>query len=98
MMFTPLIFIIVVPYGENGFLPNPFAIVLVATSLALVIKWEIIYRRHPERYSDQTNLSLRCENCKEKLCEHKKQLQKLIAKSRKLLQKRLLENKKKETK
>ena len=84
MMFTPLIFIIVTK-TENGYFVNPFAVILVATSLVLLIKWEITYRRHPERFSDETNMSLRCINCKEKLCAHKKQLQKLIAKSRELL-------------
>lgn len=94
MMFTPLLFIIVTK-TENGYLVNPFAVILVATSLALLIKWEITYRRHPERFSDETNMSLRCINCKEKLCAHKKQLQKLIAKSRELLKQKFnKENKK----
>lgn len=88
MMFTPLVFII---YNkDNNILPvNPFALVLVLTSLALLIKWEIIYHTHKERFSDKTNLSIRCENCNEKLCAHKKQLQKLLIKSRELLRKKL---------
>ena len=88
MMFTPLIFIVVTK--ENGnYMVNPFAIALVALSWALLLKWEIIYHAHPERFSDATNLSIRCANCKEKLCAHKKQLQYLLKKSRELLRQRL---------
>ena len=81
MIFTPLIFV-VVTRSDNGVNVNPFALVLVAMSLALLIEWEIIYHAHPERFSDQTNLNLRCVNCKEKLCAHKKQLRHLLAKWR----------------
>lgn len=88
MIFTPLIFIIV--SKSNGqYVVNPFALVLVLTSLALLIKWEITYHAHPERFSDATNLSIRCVNCKEKLCAHKKQLQHLLKKSRELLKQKL---------
>ena len=88
MIFTPLIFIVVTK-GENGYVVNPFAIILVAFSLALLIKWEITYHAHPERFSDKTNVSIRCENCQEKLCSHKKQLQKLLRESRERLKKTL---------
>ena len=37
----------------------------------LVLKWEITYRLHPERFSTQTNESLSCAMCQEKLCQHK---------------------------
>ena len=83
MIFTPAVFLIITP-AENGVFVNPFALVLVALSLALLLEWEIIYHAHPERFSDKTNLSLRCVNCQEKLCSHKKQLQKLLAKRHKL--------------
>lgn len=94
MMFTPLIFIIVTKVN-GSYVVNPFAIILVATSLILLLKWEITYHAHPERFSDETNLSLRCENCKEKLCGHKKQLQRLLIKYRELLKQKL--NKKEES-
>lgn len=81
MICTPLVFIVVTK-TETGLFINPFALVLVAMSFCLVIEWEITYRRHPERFSDKTNESLRCVNCKEKLCSHKKQLQKLLAQAR----------------
>jgi len=84
MISTPLVFIMFTDTGDGLFI-NPFAIALVATSLALLIKWEITYRLHPERFSPNTNQSLHCENCKEKLCFHKKQLQKLLLESRKYI-------------
>lgn len=72
MMFTPLIFV-----------KNVYAWSLVALSLALLIKWEVLLKMHPERFSDQTNLSLRCAMCEEKLCQHKTQLRRFISDNRK---------------
>jgi len=46
----------------------------------LLVEWEITYHAHPERFFDETNAALRCANCKEKLCSHKKQLRRLHAK------------------
>lgn len=63
MMFTPFVFI-----------PTPFTWGMLGMSLALLIRWEITYRRHPERFSESTNACLSCANCQEKLCHHKKQL------------------------
>ncbi len=93
MMFTPLIFIIVAP-SENGYFLNPFPLVLVALSLALLLEWEINYHRHPERFSDTTNMSLRCVNCQEKLCAHKTQLQRLLKKWHKSLHKKTADDSK----
>ncbi len=66
MMFTPLFFV-----KKNYFWS------LLVLSLALLIRWEITFYRHPERFSEKTNDYLRCQNCTEKLCVHKKQLTKL---------------------
>ena len=66
MMFTPLFFI-----------PSFFSWSLCFLGLALLIEWEIIHYRHPERFYEETNDCLKCANCKERLCTHKKQLQKL---------------------
>ena len=63
MMFTPLFFVM-----------KPYTWGLLALSAALLIRWEITFYRHPERFSEQTNEYLRCRNCTEKLCSHKKQL------------------------
>lgn len=69
MMFTPLIFI-----------PNIFARGLVLISLLLLIRWEVTYKLHPERFTENTNQSLECANCKEKLCHHKVQLKTYLRK------------------
>jgi hypothetical protein len=63
MMFTPLIFI-----------PNPYTISLIGLSVMLLIRWELTLRLHPERFAENTNCSISCQNCNEKLCYHKKQL------------------------
>lgn len=69
MMFTPLIFV-------GGF----WSWSLVALSLGLLFQWELRHWRHPEWFYEQTNLSLACANCQEKLCRHKKSLQRFLKK------------------
>lgn len=69
MMFTPLIFV-------GGF----WSWSLVALSLGLLVNWEVRYRMHPEWFYEQTNQSLVCINCQEKLCRHKKSLQLFLKK------------------
>ena len=63
MMFTPLFFV-----------QKTYTWSLLALSVALLVRWELTFFRHPERFSEQTNDYLRCQNCTEKLCAHKKQL------------------------
>ncbi len=63
MMFTPLIYI-----------PNIYAWTLLGVALVLLLKWEINYRRHPERFTEKTNRCLSCGMCTEKLCNQKRQL------------------------
>ena len=63
MMFTPLFFV-----------RRFYTWSLLALSIALMLRWEITFFRHPERFSENTNEYLRCENCTEKLCAHKRQL------------------------
>lgn len=67
MMFTPLLFV-----------KHVYTWLLLGLALGLLIHWEIIFHTHPERFSETSNLALRCENCPEKLCHHKKQLQKFL--------------------
>ena len=83
MMFTPLFFV-----------PKPYTWGLLVLSCALLIRWELTFYLHPERFSEQTNNYLRCQNCTEKLCSHKKtlhrfwdQLADFTAKRKKMLQK-----------
>ena len=66
MMFTPLFFI-----------QNVYTWSLLALSVALMIRWEITFFRHPERFSEETNDYLKCQNCTELLCTHKTQLKHL---------------------
>ncbi len=63
MMFTPLFFV-----------RKSYTWSLLALSVALLIRWEITFYLHPERFSEKTNDYLRCGNCSERLCVHKKQL------------------------
>ncbi len=66
MMFTPLFFV-------RSF----YAWSLLLLSVALLVRWEITFFHHPERFSERTNAYLECRNCTEKLCTHKKQLRTL---------------------
>ncbi len=66
MMFMPLFFI-----------RKTYTWSLLALSVALLVRWEITFYLHPERFSEKTNDYLRCANCTEKLCAHKTQLKSL---------------------
>ena len=66
MMFTPLFFV-----------RNPYSWSLLAMAVLLMVRWEITFYLHPERFSEETNAYLKCSNCTEKLCTHKKQLNRL---------------------
>ena len=57
MMFSPLIFC-------GGF----FAISLVVMAFLAWIVWELCILLYPERFSEMTNIALRCSNCTDKLC------------------------------
>ena len=61
MMFTPMLFI-----------RNFFSWSLFFTSCIVLIKWEIIYAKHPERFYEGSNKNLQCQNCKDKTCQIKK--------------------------
>lgn len=57
MMFSPLIFC-------GGF----FAISLIFLSIVAWLVWELCVLIYPERFSEMTNVALRCINCTDKLC------------------------------
>ena len=63
MMFTPLLLV-----------RRSYLWLLLVVSLILLIRWEVTFFRHPERFSENTNAFINCANCNEKLCKHKKQL------------------------
>lgn len=61
MMYTPMILIC-----------SFFSWSLIFTALIVMIRWELIFTKHPERFWRGSNTSIRCENCKDKLCRIKK--------------------------
>lgn len=63
MMFTPMLFI-----------QNFFSWSLFFTSLVVLIHWEIIYAKHPNRFWSGSNQTLQCANCKDKTCQMKNRL------------------------
>lgn len=69
MMFTP--FIVVRTFYTWS---------LLGMALLLLITWEVFFRKHPERFYENTNLALACKNCPEKLCHHKKSLHNFLIK------------------
>ena len=66
MMFTPLFFV-----------RKSYTWSLLVLSVALMVRWELTFYLHPERFSEKTNDYLQCRNCSEKLCAHKTQLNSL---------------------
>ncbi len=60
MMFSPLLFI-----------PGFYSISLFSFSIAVLLVWEICFYNHPERFCEDTNEALKCNNCKDKLCGSK---------------------------
>ena len=67
MMFTPLLFI-------RGF----FSWSLFFMSCVVLIRWEVIYAQHPERFWRGSNAAIRCENCQDRICRIKKPLREAI--------------------
>lgn len=63
MMFTPMLFI-----------RNVFSWSLFFTSLVVLIKWEIIFSKHPERFWSGANKTIQCANCKDKTCQIKNKI------------------------
>ena len=61
MMFTPMLFI-----------QNFYSWSLFFTACVVLIKWEIIYAKHPERFYEGSNKNLQCQNCKDRTCQIKK--------------------------
>ena len=57
MMFSPLIFV-------GGF----FSISLVVLAVLAWLIWELCVLIYPERFSEMTNIALRCSECTDKLC------------------------------
>lgn len=62
MAVTPLLFI--VANLQAAWFTWP----LLALGIIVLIRWELAFARHPERFDERTNASLSCANCKDKLC------------------------------
>ena len=58
MAVTPLIFV-----------PCPYSWVLLALALVVLLRWEVTAFVYPERFFEETNASLSCANCHDKLCK-----------------------------
>ena len=63
MMFTPMLFI-----------RDFFSWSLFFTSCVVLIHWEIVYAKHPERFYFGSNQSLQCRNCQDRICQIKKKV------------------------
>ncbi len=57
MMFTPMLFI-----------KNFFSWSLFFTSCVVLIRWELIYAKYPQRFWEGSNQTLQCAHCKDKTC------------------------------
>lgn len=60
MMFTPMVFI-------RSF----YTWSLFFLSCIVLIRWELIYAKHPERFWSGSNKNLQCAHCKDKTCQIK---------------------------
>lgn len=67
MMFTPMLFI-----------KNFFSWSLFFTSLVVLLRWELNYAKHPERFWNGSNQTIQCAHCKDKTCQIKKKVTKRI--------------------
>ena len=41
---------------------------LLLLALFVLVRWELAFARHPERFDERSNVSLTCANCKDRLC------------------------------
>lgn len=64
MMCTPLMV-----------LKGPLVLSACILSVILLIRWEVTHLRHPHRFYESSNRSMRCNECQEHLCKYKRALQ-----------------------
>lgn len=57
MMFVPFLFV-----------PGFYGWTLLGLAVVVVVVWEVLWRRHPERFWEGSNQALRCANCTDHLC------------------------------
>ncbi|MBO7218474.1 MAG: hypothetical protein J6V40_00660 [Clostridia bacterium] len=63
LMFCPLIFI-----------GSVFTYIIVLFAFALLMFWEVVYIKYPQRFYDISNESLACTSCTNKNCKYKNKL------------------------
>lgn len=57
MMFVPFLFV-----------PGFYGWTLAGLAAVVTVVWEVLWRRHPERFWEGSNQALRCANCTDRLC------------------------------
>ncbi|MGN8968597.1 hypothetical protein [Intestinimonas sp. HCP28S3_D6] len=57
MMFVPFLFV-----------PGFYGWTLLGMAVVVVVVWEVLWHRHPERFWEGSNQALRCANCTDRLC------------------------------
>lgn len=65
MMFTPLVFI-----------KSFYSLSLFFMAAIVLIHWELVYAKHPERFYEGSNQILKCANCKDRTCQIKNRITK----------------------
>ena len=65
MMFTPMVFI-----------HNFYTISLFLMACVVLVHWELVYAKHPERFYSGSNQRLQCQNCTDKICQIKNKIRK----------------------
>ncbi len=68
MMYTPMLFI-----------KSFFSWSLFFTAAVVLIRWELSYAKHPERFWRGSNMAIRCENCTDNMCKVKGPLTNIIS-------------------
>ncbi len=54
--------------GPLLLVPGVASYTLVAFSAVLFVRWEFVYRAHPERFWEGSNTALHCSGCSERTC------------------------------
>ena len=76
MMFTPMLL-----------LGTFYSLSLFFMGTAVIIHWEIKWRKHPERFWHGSNQTLNCKNCRDKTCQIKKAVRNSLRDCRKTINK-----------
>ncbi len=69
-MFTPMLF-----------LGTFYSLTLFFMGSAVIIRWEIMWTNHPERFWYGSNQTLSCQNCRDKTCQIKQAIKNAVLKN-----------------